>query len=33
MISLLDSMPIITSAGRNRTGKIAPEITATDSHD
>jgi hypothetical protein len=28
MISLLDSMPIITSAGRNRTGKVAPEITA-----
>ena len=28
MISLVDSMPVITSAGRNRTGKAAPEITA-----
>jgi hypothetical protein len=28
MISLVDSMPVITSAGRNRTGKVAPEITA-----
>jgi len=28
MISLVDSMPIITSAGRNRTGKVASEITA-----
>jgi hypothetical protein len=28
MISLVDSMPIITSAGRNRKGKVAPEITA-----
>jgi hypothetical protein len=28
MVSLLDSMPVITSAGRNRTGKVAPEITA-----
>jgi len=28
MISLVDSMPVITSAGRNRTGNVAPEITA-----
>jgi hypothetical protein len=27
MISLVDSMPVITSAGRNRTGKVAAEIT------
>jgi len=28
MISLVDSMPVITSAGRNRIGKVAREITA-----
>jgi hypothetical protein len=28
MISLVDSMPVITSAGRNRAGKVATEITA-----
>jgi hypothetical protein len=28
LLSLADSMPVITSAGRNRTGKAAPEITA-----
>jgi hypothetical protein len=28
MITLPDSMPVITSAGRNRTGKVAPEITS-----
>lgn len=27
-VSLTDSMPIITCAGRNKTGKVAPEITS-----
>lgn len=28
LISIVDSMPIITSGSKNRTGKVAPEITA-----